>query len=102
MKTDKYVINISKVADRFLELENGKIVEVKNFCHYGNTIVLLGYEFKRNGDLYTKPCQSTLFDIAYIRKINTSLQMWNIDAINKKLVVLVHEGRYVSFPMLHV
>lgn len=101
MTTAKYSIDISRVADRFVQLRDEKIVEVKNFCHHENVTILLGYEYDRCQDFYTKPCSSTLFDIFYIQKSNNSLRVWNIDTISRKSVVLVHKGHYVSFPMLH-
>lgn len=101
-ETINYCIHVSKVADRFIELEDKTIVEVKNFCYHENLKMLLGYEYKRHKDFYTKPCSSALFDIQYIRKLDNSLKMWPITHINKKLVVLIHNNQYVSFPMLHL
>lgn len=101
-QTINYCIHVSKEADRFIELKDKTIVEVKNLCYYKNCEVLLGYEYKRHKDFYIKPCSSTLFDIQYIRKIDNSLKMWPITYLNKKLVVLIHNNQYVSFPMLHL
>lgn len=101
-ETINYCIHVSKEADRFIELKDKTIVEVKNFCCYENFKILLGYEYKRHKDFYTKPCSSALFDIQYIRKVDSSFKMWPITHINKKLVVLIHNNQYVSFPMLHL
>jgi len=101
-ETINYCIHISKEADRFIELKDKSIVEVKNFCCYKNCTVLLGYKYRRHKDFYTKPCSSALFDIQYIQKIDNLLKMWPVTHINKKLVVLVYNNQYVSFPMLHL
>jgi len=64
--------------------------------------VLLGYKYRKHKDFYTKPCSSALFDIQYIQKIDNLLKMWPVTHINKKLVVLIYNNQYVSFPMLHL
>lgn len=92
-ETINYCIHVSKEADRFIELKEKTIVEVKSFCCYENFEIFLGYEYKRCEDFYTKPCSSALFDIQYIRKVDSSLKMWPITHINKKLVVLFHNNR---------
>lgn len=101
-KTTNYYIHVSKETDRFIELKDKTIVEAKNFCCYENVNMLLGYKYKKHEDFYTKPCLSALFDIQYIRKVDNSLKMWPVTHINKKLVVFIHNNKYVSFPMLHL
>lgn len=44
--------------------------------------------YSLQNDLYFKSCNSSFFDIQYIRKNNNSLKMCPIDDINRKLIVL--------------
>lgn len=88
LKTINYCLNIVKVADRFVELDDSTIVEIQNFASYQNKIFLIGIKYIPHKDFYSKPCFSSLFRIKVIKKCNTALQMWRIDQIKKKLLVL--------------
>lgn len=102
LKTAEYCLNINRTADRFVELKNKTIIEIKNFVSHKNSTVLLGYSYSLQNDFYSKPCNSSLFGIQYIKKNNNLLEMWSIDDINRKLIVLPFRGQYVSFPLLHL
>jgi len=101
-KTTEYCLNINRIADRFVELKNKTIIEIKNFVTHENSTVFLGYSYSLQNDFYFKPCSSSFFDIQYIKKNNNLLEMWSINDINRKLIVLPYKGRYVSFPLLHL
>jgi len=101
-KTTEYCLNINRIADRFVELKNKIIIEIKNFVTHENSIVFLGYSYSLQNDFYFKPCSSSFFDIQYIKKNNNLLGMWSINDINRKLIVLPYKDQYVSFPLLHL
>lgn len=101
LKTTEYCLNINRIADRFVELKNKTIIEIKNFVSHENS-VFLGYSYSIQNDFYSKPCNSSFFDIQYIKKKYNLLEMWSIDDINRKLVVLPFRDQYVSFPLLHL
>lgn len=102
IQTNNYYLDISKIADRFVELKNNLIVEIKNFASYETSICLLGYRYSKQDNFYSKPCSSSLFDIQYIKKETNSLEVWNIDFIKRKLIVLPYKHNLVSFPLLHI
>ncbi|KYM99412.1 hypothetical protein ALC62_09843, partial [Cyphomyrmex costatus] len=101
-QTNYYCLNISKMSDRFVELKNKLIIEVKNIASYENSVYLIGYRYSKRDSFYLKPCLSSLFDIQYIEKENDLLETWNIDFIKRKLVVLPYKHKFVSFPLLHM
>lgn len=90
LKTINYCLNILKVADRFVELDDSTIVEIQNFASYQNEKFLIEIKYIPRKDFYSKPCFSSLFDIKVIIKYNTVFQMWRIDKIKRKLVVLLY------------
>jgi len=103
IQTNNYYLDISKIADRFVELKNNIIVEIKNFAFCENSICLLGCAYNKQGDFYTKPCSSSLFDIQYIKNENNLLEVWNINFIKRKLMVLPYKrDLLVSFSLLHM
>lgn len=79
IQTNNYCLDISKVADRFVELKNNIIVEIKNFASCENFICLLGYTYSKQDNFYSKPCSSSLFNVQYIKNKNYSLKIWNIN-----------------------
>lgn len=102
LKTINYCLNILKIADRFVELDDSTIVEIQNFASYQNEIYLIGLKYVSHKNFYSKPCFSSSFDIKVIIKYNTVLQMWKIDKIKRKLLVLSYNGQCVAFPLLHL
>jgi hypothetical protein len=68
LQTDNYCLNISNIADRFVELTNNTIIEIKNFAHCGDSVCLIGYKYSKQDSFYYKPCSSCLFDIQFIKK----------------------------------
>ncbi|KYN05020.1 hypothetical protein ALC62_04089 [Cyphomyrmex costatus] len=52
IKTTDYCINIVKKADRFVEMNDGTIVEVHNIACYKNSTVLLGYTYRELGEFF--------------------------------------------------
>lgn len=101
MKTTDYCINITTKADRFVEMNDGTVIEVHNIAYYKNSTVLLGYTFREIGEFFKKPCLSTHFDIKIIIKEDSELKIWNTSMINRKLVVLPYKNLFVCFPLLH-
>lgn len=102
LKTINYCLNILKVADRFVELDDSSIVEILNFASYQNKIFLIGIKYIPHKDFYSKPCFSSLFDIKFITKYNNVFQMWRIDKIKRKLLVLPYNDQYIAFLLLHL
>lgn len=98
---DNYYLNILKIADRFVELKTNVIVEIKNFASYKNSVYLIGYRYSKQEHFYSKPYSSSLLNIQYIKKDKNLLEMWNIECIKRKLVVLPYQKKLISFPLLH-
>lgn len=65
LKTIEYCLNINKIADRFVQLKNKTIVEIKNVVTHKDSAAFLGYSYSLQNDFYSKPCNSSLFDIQY-------------------------------------
>lgn len=87
-QTNHYCLDISKTGDRFVELKNNLIIEIKNIASCKNSVYLIGHRYSKQNSFYLKPCSSSLFDIQYIKKENNLLETWNINFIKRKLVVL--------------
>lgn len=102
IQANNYCLDITKRADRFVELKNNIIVEIKNFAFRENSFCLLGCTYTRQDDFYSKPCSSSLFNIQYIKNESNLLEVWNIDCIKRKLVILPYKHKLVSFPLLHM
>lgn len=101
-KTKDFSLNVARVADRFVELHDSTIVDIRNFACRNNTYVLIGYRYKRFQDFFTKPCPSSVLDINCVKKENDFLESWNFKDIKRKVVVLPFKNYFVMFPLLHV
>lgn len=84
-----------------MELTNNLIIKIKNFAHCGDSVCLIGYKYKKGDNFCYKPCSSSLFDIQYIKRENKSYEVWNINYIKRKLVVLLYKNSLISLPLLH-
>lgn len=100
--TEKYRLNVAKICDRFVELDNGTIIEIKNFATNQGNIVVIGLVYTRKGDFFKKPCPSSLFGISFIKKVNNELNMFKASMIKKKIMILPFKNEFISFPLLHM
>jgi len=103
IQTNNYYLDILKIADRFVELKNNIIVEIKNFAFYENYMFIrIHSTYSKQDNFYSKSCLSSLFNIQYIKNENNSLEVRNVNFIKRKLVVLPYGHNLVSFPLLHI
>uniref|UniRef100_A0A6P7GUF5 Uncharacterized protein LOC114343031 n=1 Tax=Diabrotica virgifera virgifera TaxID=50390 RepID=A0A6P7GUF5_DIAVI len=101
LKHYKFYLNTSKISDRFVELDNNVIMEVKNMATYENTIVLIGFYYKKIAPLFKVPIDSLHLGISFIEKVNVNLNIYSVSGIRKKIMVLPFKNRFVCFPILH-
>ncbi|XP_018574515.1 uncharacterized protein LOC108906097 [Anoplophora glabripennis] len=102
MQTNEYFLNVSKVCDRFVELKDGNIVEIKNFATYQASVVIIGLIYKKSESFLKKPCNSSHFGINFISKIDNVQYSFPVTSISKKVMVLPYKNKLVSFPLLHL
>ncbi|KAJ8968803.1 hypothetical protein NQ314_002112 [Rhamnusium bicolor] len=103
VSTKSCTLSCNTIANKFVELKNGDVFEIKNFCFNENNFVMLGFVYDKIGDLFVKPCRSSELDINVI-KPKISLKCVPFNQFYRKLVVLRYnesDKEYVSFPMLH-
>ncbi|CAG9770102.1 unnamed protein product [Ceutorhynchus assimilis] len=83
-------------------LEDGKVILVKNFaiCSKTNEVVVIGKYFKSMENFYTEPCDSSLLEIFFVKKLS-NLCYWPIKNIKNKLVRLPYSDGFVIYPLHH-
>ncbi|XP_011688765.1 PREDICTED: uncharacterized protein LOC105450548 [Wasmannia auropunctata] len=95
----KFVLTI-KEPDNCCCLLDGSIIVIQNFATNNENTIVIGNKYKTLKDFYTKPCQSSKFDIYEVCNLG-NLQIWNLDQIANKCVRLKYKNRYVIFPLVH-
>lgn len=88
------------VANSVCELVGGDIVVVKTFATHQGEKVLLGRKFKEVVDYYKKPCSSSLVNVKLVSSLDL-LCKYKVEDIQKKLVLLPCEEKYLAIPLLH-
>lgn len=101
LQFEHYRLNTAKFADSFVILNNNKIVEIKNFVTYQNQIAILGYTYSKAKPFFNQPTNSENFGISYIKKTQNDLQVYSIELIEQKLMVLPYENSLVCIPLAH-
>jgi len=102
LKTEIFLVNVSKFADSFVELKNSEILEVKNFVTSRDGLILmLGYSYIRISDYFTKPINSSEFGISRIKKNSLSLSAHPVSSVLRKLMILPYKDQIICIPILH-
>lgn len=101
LRTNKFCINTSKIADRFVQLKDNQILEIFNFATCNQLIVILGKLYKRTQPFFIIPCSSALVDITFIELKSNNLCIFSTSDVKKKVIVLPFENKLVCFPLLH-
>lgn len=101
--TNLYTVNINKLADSFVELNDSVILKVVNFAYSTshNEKHVLGYIYERVKPMFNKPCPSSFIGIDCIKGTN-DLFSCSITNIKRKVVILPFRSNFVALPMLHV
>ncbi|XP_030758964.1 uncharacterized protein LOC115884507 isoform X1 [Sitophilus oryzae] len=106
MVCDSFTISCNTFGNRFVMLKDGSIFEVKNICYdNSNKLSIVGQPYKKVGDLFNKPCHSSLLNIWVIKKQESPLLMFvSASDINSKLLILPFnevDDNFVTFPIIH-
>lgn len=99
-----FTINTKLFADRFVQLQSGIIVEVKNFAVdviSNSETKIVGFDYEIINSYFSKPCLSSAIDVHEIKATNI-VSTWDIKLIKRKLVVLPSEENYICFFLLHL
>lgn len=100
-------VSCNLFANRVVQLDNGVIFEVLNFCYDSNThdLIMVGKTFKKVGNLFERPCQSSLLDISIVQPQSESLVSYSYSQFQNKLFILPYNeisDTYVVFPLVHL
>lgn len=103
---NNFKININCKRDQFILTNCNHIVQCFNImetCVNGeNGTYILGKHFINKSPAYIKPMDSTILDIYLVDNISTNFQLWNVDKISKKIMILPFKDiYYVALPILH-
>lgn len=102
---NNFKININCKRDQFILTNCKHIVKCFNImetCVNGEKgTFILGKHFINKSPAYLKPMDSTILDIYLVDNISTNFQLWNVNKISKKIMVLPFKDRYVALPILH-
>lgn len=104
----RLVVSCDSLANRFVELEDGSIMEITNFCFCEEDFVMLGYFVEKineelSSDHTHTDLKSSDLNINCISLNQTVLKCVLFKKAVKKLLVLKYNERenlYVSFPLL--
>lgn len=103
-KSCTLIANDSK--NQCCSLSNSDIVLIDNFTYHKgyDSHVIVGRKFLNKGNLYTKPCLSSLLGIYVVSKLSKQ-EIWPVSLIQMKNALYLIPGEhlcYVSFPLIHM
>lgn len=96
-----FTINTRTESDKFVLLKNGKIIEVINFAQRSNSMIVIGCEYQIKAEFFKKPLISSTLSIWIIEKRTFPLNIYNINDISRKVVMLPYKENFVCVPLLH-
>lgn len=86
-------------------LKNEKVVAVHNIAKKKNSCMcIIGYQFLVKLDLYTKPCNSSLYDrgIFEVSDLSEVLKVWPVACFKAKMVLFsICDDKFAAFTLLH-
>lgn len=103
LKHPLFLINCSKVSDRLILLNDGTIVEAKNFATFNGSIVVIGSLHEKIAAFFKVPVTSQTLGISVV-KPHSGIEdkMYSVDDIKTKLMILPFDGNILCFPLWHV
>lgn len=81
-------------------ITDATIVMIKHIGLMGNNIVILGNKFLRKCDISHYPCPSSNMNIYEVDELS-SLQMWSIQCIDRKGLLMTIGNITYAIPLLH-
>lgn len=95
------ISNYSLSDSYFLTKEN-KVIRIDNITlNSENTTLLLGKEFQFYDTFYNYPIDSKLLNIYILDQLSINLEVWPIDSIMAKVILLPFKNKWVCFPIIH-
>lgn len=81
-------------------LKNNAIVLAQNFVYKENQLFIIGKEFSHKTVFYSKPYNSTVFEIYNVSNLSP-LNCWPENEFLCKGILLPYKQSYVFLPLLH-
>lgn len=63
--------------------------------------MILRHKFKYKTDFYLKPCPPSMVNIYKVEKLSEVLEMWPLEEIQCKRVILPNKNKYLILPLIH-
>jgi len=99
---NKIVINTNNNADCFIGTFLGDIVKVVNICtNTSNDHVILGLRYSTKDSFYLKPIDSSMIGIYIVSNLDLQYEMYNINSIKVKYMVLKIKDMSIALPINH-
>lgn len=95
-------IKIQDEKNSYILTKNKDIVKCLNFClRDDGNIIIIGQKFKIKSAFYETPINSTILDIFVVQKLSDKIKCWTEHDIKKKMMIFVHESKYIAMPVIH-
>lgn len=99
---NKIVINTNNNADCFIGTFLFDIVKVVNICtNTSNDHVILGLRYLTKDSFYLKPIDSSMIGIYIVSNLDLQYEMYNINSIKVKYMVLKIKDMSIALPINH-
>lgn len=102
----EFYINSLSQVDNICGIQGGKIVRIRNIaqCFITKELMVVGNEFTLKGNLYVKPCSSSLLNIYVIDPCQEQpLNIWPLKDVNCKYmkIPMSSTNKFTVVPLLH-
>lgn len=91
----------TKIGNNCCLLQDKSVVLIDNFASRNNNYYVIGKKFENVTDFFNEPCHSSRLDIFSVNTIS-SISVWSINDIGKKLVIFPCNQSFIVFPLLHI
>lgn len=97
-----FCISSYSLPDAYLLTKGNKVIRIDNIIiNSENETFLLGKQFQSYNSFYNYPINSKLLNIYVLNRLSLNLEVWSIDSIMAKVIILPLENKCVCFPIIH-
>jgi hypothetical protein len=97
-----FCISSYSLPDSYFITKENKVIRIDNIIlNLENKTFLLGKQFHSYETFNNYPIDSKLLGIYILDQLSSSLDVWSIDSIMAKVMLLPFKNKWVCFPIIH-
>lgn len=95
-----FCISGYSLSDSYLLTNENKVIRIENITNSENNI-FASKKIPVYNSFYNYPIESKLLNIYLLSRLSLNLEVWPIESIMAKVIILPFKDKYVCFPIIH-